>query len=106
MLHIKTRPALILLLLLSKPNPLRWASVWLWKRPFHEIEYLSNCCVSSQASYRLRRVFMLHIKTRPALILLLLAFGRDLLRWIRGRVTEATQNNHPRDESPGDDCFK
>ena len=45
------------LLLLSKPNPLRWASVWFWKRPFHEIAYLSNCCVSSQAPYRLRRVF-------------------------------------------------
>ena len=81
----KTRPALILLLLLSKPNPLRWASVWLWKRPFHEIEYLSNCCVSSQASYRLRRVFYASHQNA----------SRAPLRRVCGRAAEAKPQKPP-----------
>ena len=73
------------LLLLSKPNPLRWASVWLWKRPFHEIEYLSNCCVPSQASYRLRRVFCASHQNA----------SRAPLRRVCGRAAEAKPQKPP-----------
>ena len=72
------------LLLLSKPNPLRWASVWCRRFAailFHHnkllIFDLSSC--SSQASYRLRRSFSFYYKAHRALILLLLTPKLDPL---------------------------
>ena len=54
--------ALILLLLLSRPDPLRWAPVW--RRPvggcfsfLTEISILTALCTSEQAVYRLLRFF-------------------------------------------------
>ena len=41
----------------------------------------SECTSSSQAAYRLRRVFLFHCKAHRALILLLLASKPDPLRW-------------------------
>lgn len=46
------------LLLLSKSNPLRWASIWYWVQ-IRKSRHLYCCDVpcSSQAAYRLRRLF-------------------------------------------------
>ena len=89
----KRRHPLASLLLLSKPNPLRWASVWCRRFAailFHHnkllIFDLSSC--SLQASYRLRRAFSFYYKAHRALILLLLTPKLDPL--CSGRPKDST----------------
>ena len=93
------------LLLLSKPNPLRWASVWCRRFAailFHHnkllIFDLSSC--SSQASYRLRRAFSFYYKAYRALILLLLASKLDPLS-LGSSLAPPLRGGRPKDSTCG-----
>ena len=86
-----SQSALTPLLLLSKPDPQRWAQVWVRRCAavlfvIERLSILTSPSSASQASYRLRRVFSFQDKTHRALILLLLASNRDPQRWARGWV--------------------
>ena len=72
-LFYKSQSKLTPLLLLSKSNPLRWASIWFWVQTWKlPASILLRCSSSSQAIYRLRRAFLFHCKIHRTLTLLLL----------------------------------
>ena len=57
----KTHRALILLLLASKSQPLRWASIWFWNRPFREIVLLLHRYTSEQSPLCSGVLLFLHL---------------------------------------------
>ena len=69
-LFYKSQSKLTPLLLLSKSNPLHWASIWFWVQTWKLLaSILLRCSTSEQTSYRLLRLFY---KSQSALTPLLL----------------------------------
>ena len=94
---IKSHRLFIPSLLLSKPNPLRWASVWLGCKP-------ENFSIHTVAIFHLVTSFIslapTFFKSQSALMPLLLLSNRDSLRWIRGWFWVQTRKLVPRKCSP------
>ena len=62
-LFYKSQSKLTPLLLLSKSNPLHWASIWFWVQTWKLLaSILLRCSSSSQATYRLRRAFFISLQ--------------------------------------------
>jgi len=67
-LFFKSQSALMPLLLLSKSNPLRWASIWFGRVLWSTVSKVLGYHTSSRTSFCLRRFFIFRSALHAALV--------------------------------------